>query len=280
MLEALFLHVREALGDEALGLHIFEKIEAARFGDLGILAMVAPTYGEALRAGFQIYRLVSNSFTTQVEVDEPEARVKIISHVPDGIATRGLVEAKMVLTVVRAPVQTGIGPLPLRKIHFEFPRPAYGEEFEPIFNCPVEFDRDENCAYFDAGILSKKMPGGNPEIQDRIYGKITSRLEGGQRNNLVLRVRDCFRENPAQVKLTAVARQLGLGERTLQLHLARIGESFRAIKEGICMEGAMRLLMEPELSIEDVAYRLGYEDTTSLYKAFRRWTGGTPRNMP
>jgi len=39
---------------------------------------------------------------------------------------------------------------------------------------------------------------------------------------------------------------------------------------------ATRWLADPDASYADIAERLGFSDTSSFYKAFRKWTGVNP----
>lgn len=45
------------------------------------------------------------------------------------------------------------------------------------------------------------------------------------------------------------------------------------------VQEAVRLLMETDLSIEDVCYKVGYKEKKQFYKIFKKYTGGTPNNM-
>ena len=42
------------------------------------------------------------------------------------------------------------------------------------------------------------------------------------------------------------------------------------------VELAKTLLLKGELSVEEIAYRVGYSSKTSFYRAFMRVTGATP----
>jgi AraC-like DNA-binding protein len=73
-----------------------------------------------------------------------------------------------------------------------------------------------------------------------------------------------------------VARQLGMGRRTLQRALQSEGTSFRKVKARVIEGRARRLLAETQLDIEAIARALGYDEPNSFRRAFRGWTGLTP----
>jgi AraC-like DNA-binding protein len=77
----------------------------------------------------------------------------------------------------------------------------------------------------------------------------------------------------------SVARQLGMGRRTLQRALQSEGTSFRRVKALVVEARARTLLAETQLDIEDIARALGYDEPNSFRRAFRSWTGLTPNSF-
>jgi AraC-like DNA-binding protein len=64
--------------------------------------------------------------------------------------------------------------------------------------------------------------------------------------------------------------------RTLKRKLADLGTGFSELLEEQQRERALMLLRSEQLSLEDVAARVGYSDVANFTRAFRRWTGLTP----
>lgn len=81
-------------------------------------------------------------------------------------------------------------------------------------------------------------------------------------------------ERPLSVQ--RAARQLGLSVRTLQRRLRDEGVTHRAVVDTVREAMALRLLTESEYRVSEIAERLGFSDTATFHRAFRRWTGGTP----
>ena len=42
---------------------------------------------------------------------------------------------------------------------------------------------------------------------------------------------------------------------------------------------AIRYLQEPEMAICEVAYLLGFSESSALHRAFKRWTVQTPKEI-
>lgn len=73
-----------------------------------------------------------------------------------------------------------------------------------------------------------------------------------------------------------VAKLLAIGPRTLQRALKAEGTSFREIRLRFVERGALSLMSETELSIEEIAATLGYSEPRSFRRAFKVWTGLSP----
>jgi AraC-like DNA-binding protein len=76
-----------------------------------------------------------------------------------------------------------------------------------------------------------------------------------------------------------VAPRLGMSVRTLQRRLHKWGHSFEDIVDDTRRSVAIERLTAGETSITETAFLLGYSDLSHFTRAFRRWTGTTPREF-
>ncbi len=77
--------------------------------------------------------------------------------------------------------------------------------------------------------------------------------------------------------LEEVAQTLRVSPRSLQRTLMENGTTFSLIVERYKRQTAFQLLLREEMSISEIAVRVGYTDTSNFGRAFRKWTGQTPR---
>jgi AraC-like DNA-binding protein len=73
-----------------------------------------------------------------------------------------------------------------------------------------------------------------------------------------------------------VAAELAVSSRTLHRQLKTEGTGFQEILNSTREQLARHYLADPALSAADIAFLLGYEETSSFYRAFQSWTGETP----
>jgi AraC-like DNA-binding protein len=84
---------------------------------------------------------------------------------------------------------------------------------------------------------------------------------------------------PRDLALSAVARKLGTGARTLQRRLHAEGSSFHELVHETRSTLAKNYLRNPEIAICEIAYLLGFSQPSAFHRAFQRWTGMTPRSF-
>jgi len=73
-----------------------------------------------------------------------------------------------------------------------------------------------------------------------------------------------------------VAKELGMGARTLQRRITDEGSTFRQLLFEARKEMARQYLSQPSIEINEAAFLLGYDDPNSFYRAFKTWEGTPP----
>ena len=84
------------------------------------------------------------------------------------------------------------------------------------------------------------------------------------------------RQINAPQELNAVADELQIHPQTLRRRLDAEGTSFSEIRAFMRRDFALHLLGKQGLSIEEIAYRTGFSESSAFIRAFKTWTGVTP----
>ena len=82
-----------------------------------------------------------------------------------------------------------------------------------------------------------------------------------------------------QARVGEVARELGIGQRTLSRRLAAENLTFSGILDELRADLARRHLRDTSLSISQIAWLLGFQEVSAFTHAFKRWTGQTPTDL-
>jgi AraC-like DNA-binding protein len=118
------------------------------------------------------------------------------------------------------------------------------------------------CAVLDRHaetLIAKHSP--NDSLVERVRALIKDELSGGN------------------ASLERIADSLSMSGRTLQRKLRDHGTSHQELLDQMRRDLAMRYLREPDLAICEVAYLLGFSESSALHRAFKRWTGKTPNEF-
>jgi AraC-like DNA-binding protein len=155
-------------------------------------------------------------------------------------------------------------------------------ELSNFFGTTIEFGAPVDDIAFplrfaDARILSAD-PYLNKMLLDYCEEALSYRKRAGTfRANVENAIVPLLPHGKANVE--AIARQLAVSPRTLARRLSEEGTSFSDVLEGLRNDLAARYLAEKEFGIAQIAWLLGYEETSAFSRAFRRWTGKAPREM-
>ena len=80
-----------------------------------------------------------------------------------------------------------------------------------------------------------------------------------------------------EVRMEALAGALGCSRQTRYRRLRADGITFEALLDGVRRRLARCFLRDEKLSVKETAYRLGFADPAAFSRAFKRWTGSSPR---
>jgi AraC-like DNA-binding protein len=239
-----------------------------------------PTLGQFLRRGIDFYHIVSDCYDLQLTVDGDLATYTLTPKA-------GMVDPDhFMLLCLQAIVHRLscwlIGQnLGLQVVNFTHPRPAHANDYNLLFRSPIRFDQPDNSLVFSANKLD--LPNlQNEESLEKFLTLPSLALMSlpDYETSLLDRIRLMIKGNVGGEfpEIEAIAERLNLTPATLRRRLRHEGSSYQKIKDDIRRDTAIYLLGSGARSIEQVAEDIGFNEPTSFYRAFRRWTGVTPRD--
>ena len=126
--------------------------------------------------------------------------------------------------------------------------------------------------------LARPLATTNPGVALASERLVTDYLARLDRDDVVAQVkRELLGFFPAGTPTqSTVARAVGLSARTLHRRLAEAGTSFEKLLDETRRELAAEYVRRTDYSVGEVAYLLGFAETSSFNRAFRRWNGKSP----
>jgi AraC-like DNA-binding protein len=268
------------LPDPSLGLRLGADLRARELGLVGYTMSFSATLGEALERIARYDRIVSDALEVQLEATDGTTWVRIDVQ-PALRAFRLAADARLaaLLAVCREITGAPIEPL---MVQLPYRRPDAVEEYERFFRAPLEFGALGTAFLLAPADLARPIAAGDPSLTgylDRLAEQALTAL--GAERNMEDRVRRVLWTDlsAGEAHLDRVARRLGLSPRALQRRLAEEKTTFAAVLARLRQDTAEPLLRDGRLAVAEVAYLLGYEDPSSFQRAFRRWTGVSPRTF-
>ena len=143
---------------------------------------------------------------------------------------------------------------------------------------PVKFGQPENSLSIRAADADRPLTGANREllaVHEEVILRHLAHLESA---NLLERVRVAIVEELPSGRVTEeqVADALNMSRRTLHRRLREYSTTFRGMLGQVRQELARRYIREERYSVTEVAFSLGYADTSAFSRAFRGWFGISP----
>ncbi len=262
--------------DPHFGLHVGEQVRLGAYSVYGMILLACRDFGQALEQTQRYEQLAHDLGRSRVAVQGGRASYAWTSHYPR--ASRHLAESVFAGIRVIGNWLAG-GALPPATISFMHGTDAPHGEYERVLGCVPDFGAAAHSASFDAALLAMPVPNADVAMYPVLVEHAERLLaQRGARDATVEQVRAAMVRRLAHepVRLGGVARELGVGSRTLQRKLAEAGVSFQQLLDQTRYALARDYLRRRELSLVDIAFLLGYQEQSAFTHAFREWSGTNP----
>jgi len=171
---------------------------------------------------------------------------------------------------------------PLIEARFSFPVTHYHERFISVFGHNITFDTPENCLIFDNKLLKLPTLTGNQFLKSLIEEKANTALQALTHDySVASRTKNAIEKillSKNSISIDAVCNELTMSRQTLYRKLKEEGYDYKTLCDDYKKSTALKLLQTESENITSISLRLGYKDTSSFYKAFKRWFGMSPKS--
>ena len=275
---ALYEQGARLTNDDAFGLHVGETVDPKAFDVLGYSVINSSTLGESFDRVVRYGFIWTNGSYFSIDQTPPLTRIVYI-YLDESITERRH-DAEMTFAALaslsRTVTNSDLSPT---RVTFQHDRPPDTREHQRIFKCPVDFNATSNQYFVESAALALPIVKADPGLGAVLDRHAEGLIAKYPRNDtLVERVRTMIKDElrGGNASLERIADSLSMSGRTLQRKLREHGTSHQELLDQMRRDLAMRYLQEPEMAICEVAYLLGFSESSALHRAFKRWTGKTP----
>jgi AraC-like DNA-binding protein len=168
------------------------------------------------------------------------------------------------------------------EVAFTYAQPPSTTPYREHFRCPLRFSAHSGRLVFRRSDLDLAVVGADETLAGYLSNyaeQVLASLVHGETMRHRVRAAIWSLLGDGLPSLKQVAEAVRMPPRTLQRRLAAERTSLQREIEGVRKTMAFAVLRHPSMLIEDVAFLLGYAEPSTFFRAFKRWTGTTPRQF-
>ena len=271
--------ISKQLQDDFLGIHLAQTVDLRELGLIYYALASSENFQDALKR-LARYSAIHNE---GVRIGVRTGRRIVISFEYVGISRvddRHQIEFFVAILVRLCRRLTGknLSPLGVRLAHR---RTAIPVDLKTFFGCAVEFGAPVDQVTYAGEVKSAALPNADPFLNRLLQSYCDDVLShrGSKPNNWRVSVENAMAPllPHGEATIENVAQRLGVGRRTLARRLSQERVSFTDVLQELRRAMADQLFHEPQMSIAQVAWLLGYQDPSTFSHAYKRWTGRSPK---
>lgn len=283
-MSALWSKAMSIAGDPWVALHMGLDRAPSSLRTTSLIMQSSKTVEEAMKAGIAYSSLIANALEMRLEESGSSVSIEFTPHPawaaePDEVVRDSL--CVTFLSMLQTTRQLVGRPVTPSVLEFRFAAPDDAERLFSAFDCSPVFGASANRIGFPRTIVEEPVSTSDDALLDTLKqyaDEVRSTFAHDQDHCsrvLAIIARKMSRKPPS---LEDVARAMHLSARSLQRRIKEErGCTFQDLVDEVRKKLCAKLLRDRRYSVEQVAYLVGYSDTTSFIRAYRRWHGRTPR---
>lgn len=263
-----------------LALRIGASMRSDEYGAFGLAWKSAPDLRGSYVRSERYGQVLGNAetYTLESHPDGAFFNLEKVGNGSLGMLLSNEASLSAVATISNEVSATSFAPL---EVHFQHQARGDTTVFSNHFGCPVIFGSDRDALLVSQAALDTPNKLGDHTIAQFFDRHLETELAARSNDEgLEQRVRIAVSQMLSEgvPTLTEISTSLGMGARTLQRRLAEKGHSFQDLVDLARRELAYQLLKETDYSLAEVAFLTGFSEQSAFSRAFKRWSGHTPRS--
>ncbi|BFM17552.1 AraC family transcriptional regulator [Maricurvus nonylphenolicus] len=268
----------EATGDPCFGLYAGRFVHSSNIHALGFALLSSQTLFEFCERLSKNVKFASQNGFLEVHERDNEIKLEGYALQLNCFESQDMFDSFMI-HAMRLLYKEDFAPL---QVNLERPEPPRGAaQFENFFQAPVTFGNDNTSMTFNKEDMISPLIGACPELAKANDDIIASALAKLEKNDIVKRTEAVLIEILSEGHITKekVSNRLNMSASTLSLKLSQQGTSYREVLDKIRKEYSFIYVSKEEMPISEIAFRLGFADSSVFSRTFKRWTGFSPSHF-
>ncbi len=269
----------DALQDDFLGFHLARDFDLREVGLLYYVLASSEVLADALDRAERYSGIMNEGIALQIRAGR-ETAIALNYVDVERQSDRHQIEFWLTSVVRVCRQLTGRRLMPSR-VRVIYHRRRTSPELRSFLGCEVEFGSDVDEVTFPGTVKLMPVVSADPYLNEMLVKYCDEALAHRETGRDTLRpslenaIAPLLPHGKAQV--SEIARRLGMSHRTLARRLSSEGLTFSGVLDELKSDLARRYLKEPDLTVSQIAWLLGYREVSAFTNAFKRWTGQSPR---
>jgi AraC-like DNA-binding protein len=280
---ALMRAGKELCNDPALALHFGEAFDLTELSVVGLLGGASETMADAFAQLNRYARLaveIDGAETAdRYQLNRSVGQLWILDTRPNPNDFPEMTESSFSRMVCASRRYFGETQF-VKAVHFTHAEPEYRAEYDRIFRVPLVFESEKNALLTDDKWLTRKPAPSSPYLHAILSAhaeELLTSLESSKstRGRVERELMPILHTGDAS--MNTVAGKLGLSRQTLFRRLKAEGATFEKVLDELRHKMALHYLSGKKVSVNETAYLVGFSEPAAFSRAFKRWTGSSPR---
>lgn len=275
-----FTSIRQVLEKQlgpAYGLKVAETMTEFKATVLAYLTANSKTLGDAFAVLCRYRSIAAEMEPPKLSIDGDYATLGCRYGKINVMMNASFLEAALGFWLIRGRYYTGVEWDPI-EVQLQGPI-TDTSVYERVFRCKVVNRSKETRLIFDRSLLDLPIKNPDPNLQQYllpIAEEVLKNLPGNQSVKKLIQDKIFTSLESGRTSIEAIADQIHVSARTLQRRLEDEGTSFGELLDKTRHVAAVEYLKDPRISITETAFLLGFSDSSTFHRAFKRWTKQTP----
>lgn len=272
-----------------IGLRVGNKLGIGSHGMLGFALLNCEDLEQAIRLLDRYINTRTPLLKTSINISDKGLSIALIPAFPMPKSRRAFLETATVSFCNLFAVLTAQQGLDvIKSVQFDYQEPEYSGEYKHYLPVECAFDAPECKIVLNHNMLHHHFSQADEVTLNNLVGQFEAqllRLDGNAEavqdtSDFGTRVRHIMENEHHRIPtLEEVAKVLFVTPRTLHRRLRQENTSFRALLVDVKKQQSIKYLEHTNMTVQDIAWSLGYDDVANFRRAFKSWTQKTPKEF-
>lgn len=270
----------EATNDPCFGLYTIKYWHPTTLHAFGYAWLASNTVKEALERTVRYIRIVNSAANATLEENAEGYIFQIDTDYNNSVVKQSMVGMDagfaIIIHMCRLLYGNDFSILRIEMKHSGFDCIA---KYTQFFDAQIIFNSSHNKIVFHKNNIEKQLPTSNALLAHTNDNIVSNYLSNMDENDVVMRIKSYLVDNLSSGNVTEkkACEFLNLSQRSLQRKLEDKNVRFKDLLNNTRKDLALLYVKENHMSLTEITYLLGFSKQSNFSRAFKRWTGSSPK---